>query len=310
LKKITCLAGGVGAARFLQGVTKVILPKDLTVIVNTGDDMNLYGLHISPDIDIITYTLAGIVDEEKGWGISNDSFNFLEQLRRYGHNTWFNLGDHDLATHINRTMLLNRGHSLSEVTDIHRKALGIETKIIPMSNDRFETHIKTERGVIHFEEYLVKYGASMPVLGVEFLGGDTARPSEGVIDSITDSDIILVAPSNPIVSIGTILSLEGVKEALAATDARIGGVSPIVGGIPVKGPADKLMEGLGYEVRASSVALIYKEFLDHFVIDEEDEAEVEAIKDFGIDVSITNTIMKTIEDKVSLAKTILEELAR
>ncbi|MBD3207015.1 2-phospho-L-lactate transferase [Candidatus Bathyarchaeota archaeon] len=307
---MTCLAGGVGAARFLQGVTKVIPPEDLTVIVNTGDDMNLYGLHISPDIDIITYTLAGIVDEEKGWGIRNDSFNFLEQLRRYGHNTWFNLGDHDLATHINRTILLNSGHSLSEVTDIQRRVLGVKTEILPMSDDRFETHIRTEKGLIHFEEYLVKYGASKPVLGVEFIGGETAKPLKSVIDSITESELVLVAPSNPIVSIGTILSLEGVKEALATTDARIGGVSPIIGGIPVKGPADKLMEGLGYEVRASSVALIYKEFLDHFVIDEEDEEEAEVIKDLGIDVSITNTIMKTIEDKVSLAEKTLEALAR
>jgi LPPG:FO 2-phospho-L-lactate transferase len=308
VKKITCLAGGVGAARFLQGVIKVVPPENVTVIVNTGDDMVLYGLNISPDIDIVTYTLAGIVDEEKGWGIKNDTFSFLEQMRRYGYDTWFNLGDRDLATHVNRTMLLEEGHSLSEVTRIHCEALGIKTSILPMTDDKFETYIETCEGLFHFEEYLVKRKSMDPVLGVQFNGASSAMPAPGVIESIEDTDIILIAPSNPIVSIGTILSIEGVKEALIKTDARIGGVSPIIGGAPVKGPADKLMMGLGYEVRASSVAGLYRDFLDYFVIDSIDKGEAGKIRKMGVNVSVTNTVMKTLQAKISLAETTLKAL--
>lgn len=305
MTKVTCLAGGVGAARILQGVVRVVSPEDVTVIVNTGDDMVLYGLNISPDIDIVTYTLAGIVDQEKGWGIENDSFGFLEQMRRYGHDTWFGLGDRDLATHINRTKLLKQGHSLSEVTRIHCNVFGVKTRIIPMTDQKFETHIETSKGLMHFEEYLVKHRADDMVQGVKFLGKESAKPAPGVIESILEADVVLIAPSNPIVSIGTILSLDGIREALVNTDAPVKGVSPIIGGKPVKGPADKLMSGLGYEVSALSVALIYRDFLDHFVIDTVDRGMVEKIIEMGISVSVTNTIMRTMEDKIALAETAL-----
>jgi LPPG:FO 2-phospho-L-lactate transferase len=308
--KVTCLAGGVGAARFLQGLVRVVPPENVKVIVNTGDDIVLYGLEISPDIDIVTYTLAGIVDTEKGWGIQGDSFGFLEQMRKYGHETWFNLGDQDLATHINRTILLREGYSLLDVTRIHCQALGLKTCILPMTNDRVQTYIETNKGLIHFEEYLIKYRSSDTVLGVKFLGADTAEPAPGVIESIEEADVIIIAPSNPIVSIGTILSLKDVKATLMKTNAAIGGISPIIGGSPVKGPADKLMRGLGYEVCASSVALIYRDFLDHFVIDDVDKPIADKILKMGIDVTFTNTIMKTIDDKVNLAKTTLKSLTR
>ena len=259
---ITALAGGVGAARFLQGLVKAVAEDKVTVIVNTGDDIKLHGLHISPDIDIVTYTLAGIVDKEKGWGIRSDTFRCLEMLRKYGHEGWFNLGDMDLATHINRTYLLGRGLKLSEITEMHRSALGLKVRILPMSDDRFETHIVTDKGKMHFQEYLVKRGAADAVLGVSFEGVEDARPAPGVIDSIMNSSAVVVCPSNPIVSIGTILAVRVVRDALRETEAKIAAISPIVGGAPIKGPADKLMQGLGLEVSASSVAELYRDFLD------------------------------------------------
>jgi len=308
VEEVTCLAGGVGAARFLQGLLRVVPEERLTVIVNTGDDIELYGLHISPDIDIVTYTLTGVVDEEKGWGVGGDTFRCLEMLRRYGHEAWFNLGDMDLATHIDRTHLLERGLTLSEVTGRHSSALGLKVRILPMSDDRFETHIETEEGRMHFQEYLVKRGARDAVTGVSFKGAEEARPAPGVIDSIIDSRAVIVCPSNPIVSIGTILAVRGVRKALRKTDAMIAAVSPIVGGAPIKGPADKLMLGLGIEVSAYGVAELYRDFLDIMVIDTVDEAERPRIEALGLDVIATNTVMRSLEDKVSLAETVLEAL--
>jgi len=303
---ITALAGGVGAARFLQGLIQVAPKKELTVIVNTGDDIELYGLHISPDLDIVIYTLAGTVDEEKGWGIHGDTFHCLETLRKYGHETWFNLGDRDLATHIYRTYLLKNGLSLSEVTVRLCQVLGLSVKILPMTNDRFATKIATDSGVMHFQEYLVKRGAQDRVVNVVFEGAEEAQPTPGVVDSILESNVVVVCPSNPIVSIGTILSVKNVRTALRETKARVVAISPIVGGRPIKGPADKLMQGLGLEVSAYSVAKLYQDFLDTFIIDQVDKAEKEHIESLGVQVIVTNTIMKTLEDKVQLAKVVLE----
>ncbi|MDH5390863.1 MAG: 2-phospho-L-lactate transferase, partial [Candidatus Bathyarchaeota archaeon] len=197
---ITVLAGGVGAARFLQGLVNVVPEKDITVIVNTGDDIELYGLHISPDLDIIMYTLAGIVDEEKGWGIRGDTFRCLDMLRRYGHEPWFSLGDKDFATHVYRTHLLKGGLSLSEVTKRLCQKLGLELKILPMTDNRFETKVVTAAGTMHFQEYFVKRRAQDEVIDVTFEGVEKARPAPGVVDSILSSDAIIVCPSNPIVS--------------------------------------------------------------------------------------------------------------
>jgi LPPG:FO 2-phospho-L-lactate transferase len=303
---ITALAGGVGAARFLTGLTKLVKEEDLTVIVNTGDDMEMFGLHISPDIDIVTYTLSDMVDDEKGWGIKNDTFQCLEALKKIGLETWFSIGDRDFATHIFRTELLRKGLKLSEVTKEIAERLGLRLKILPMTDDKFETWIKTETGLIHFEDYFVKRQAKDKVLGVEFVGSSSAKPASGVIDSILNADLVVVCPSNPIVSIGTILSVDGVRDALKKTSAKIVGVSPIVAGAPIKGPADQMLRCFGFEVSAFSVAKLYQDFLDAFVIDTKDADEKERIERLGIKVTLTNTVMSSLEDKVRLAKAVLE----
>jgi LPPG:FO 2-phospho-L-lactate transferase len=303
---ITALAGGIGAAKLLTGLIKQVKEENLAVIVNTGDDIELFGLHISPDIDIVAYTLAGIVDEEKGWGIRNDTFSCLEALKGLKQEVWFNLGDRDLATHLFRTLLLRKGLKLSEVTAIIIKALGLKAAILPMTDDFFETRVVTKEGSLHFEEYFVKKGARDEVLGVEFLGVDSAKPGEGVIDAIMNSERVIVCPSNPIVSIGTILSVKGIREALRYTEAKKVAVSPIVAGAPVKGPANKLMKGLGLEVSAYSVAKLYADFVDTFIIDRADSGEKSKIEKLGIEVKVTNTIMRTLEDKAQLARTVLD----
>jgi LPPG:FO 2-phospho-L-lactate transferase len=302
---ITALAGGVGAARFLQGLVRVVPEEEITVIVNTGDDIELFGLHISPDIDIVMYTLTGIVDEEKGWGIRGDTFHCLDMLRRYGHETWFNLGDRDFATHICRTHLLRRGFPLSEATKTLCQNFGVKVKILPMTDDKFETKIVTPKGIMHFQEYLVKRKAQDEVINVVFEGAEEAKPAPGVVDSILKAEAVIICPSNPVVSIGTILSLKGIKKAVEETEAKVAAVSPIVGGSPIKGPADKLMRGLGLDVSAYAVADLYRGFLDAFVIDQMDRTEKEQIEKLGLRVVVTNSIMKSLEDKVRLARVTL-----
>jgi LPPG:FO 2-phospho-L-lactate transferase len=304
--KITALAGGVGASKFLTGLMQIVDQKDLSVIVNTGDDFRLYGLHISPDLDTITYTLAGIIDDERGWGIKNDTFHFLDSLRNFECRTWFNLGDKDLATHIYRTMRLNNGLNLTEVTNEICDSLEVSGKVLPMTDDEFPTMIKTGFGSIHFVEYLVKNGAEDDVLGVEFPGAEDAKPANGVVEAINDADLLIVCPSNPIVSIGTILKVPEVRDAIKKSKARKLAVSPIVGGAPIKGPADKLLRALNLEVSACSVAKLYKDFLDIFVLDTADANHKEKIEKLGMQVKVTNTVMKNVEDKVALARSVLE----
>jgi LPPG:FO 2-phospho-L-lactate transferase len=303
---ITALAGGVGAAKLLRGLSKIV-NEELNIIVNTGDDIILHGLHISPDLDIITYTLAGIVDTEKGWGIKGDTFNCLDMLKRLGCEGWFNLGDRDLAVHIYRTRLLNEGLKLSEVTSKLARVLGIPAHInvIPMTDDKFQTKIRTDVGIMHFQEYLVKRGCKDKVLDVIFEGAEEAKPAPKVLESILDARAVVICPSNPIVSIGTILSVKGVREALRKTKATIIGVSPIIGGAPVKGPADKLMSALGIEVSAYGVAQLYKDFIDIFLIDTVDSALKGRMESLGIKVIVRNILMKSHEDEINLAKYIL-----
>jgi len=303
---ITALAGGVGAARFLTGLSQIVKQQDIAVIGNTGDDINLFGLHISPDLDIVAYTLAGIVDDDRGWGVKGDTYECLKMLKKLGLDTWFTLGDKDFATHIFRTDLLKKGFALSQVTDRICQSLGLQISLMPMTDDKFETRIKVEGGSVHFEEYFVKRAAREAVLGVEFAGATEAKPSPKVIDSIMKAERVIVCPSNPIVSIGTILSVKGVREALQKTNAKIVGISPIVAGAPIKGPADKLLRGLGLEVSAFSVAKLYADFLDFFIIDKLDANERGAIECLGVKVKVTNTVMKTLDDKVSLASVALE----
>lgn len=303
---IVVLAGGVGAARFLQGLVQVVPQSHITVIGNTGDDREFYGLHISPDLDIVTYTLAGVVDENHGWGIRNDTFNTMSQLTRYGNEDWFMLGDRDLATHIHRTNLLRQGKTLSEITGDLCKRFGLDIQLLPMSDQPVATHIQTPAGLLHFQEYMVQRHSTDEVQEVFFVGADQALPAPGVLDALKDAEAILLAPSNPIVSIGSILSVPGIHDVLHEASAMVVAVSPIIAGAPVKGPADKLMSGLGMEVSAVGVARCYRDFLDVMVIDEQDAHLAAEIEDLGIPTVITNTIMRDDTAKAALARTVLQ----
>ena len=303
---IVVLAGGVGAARFLQGLVQVVPQQRLTAIVNTGDDRDFYGLHVSPDLDIVMYTLAGVVDEAHGWGIRNDTYAAMQQLTRYGNEDWFLLGDRDLATHIHRTNLLRQGKTLSEVTEDLRGRFGLELRILPMSDQPVATHIQTPAGLLHFQEYMVKRRCADEVQDVVFSGASEARPAPGVLDAMKGAEAILIAPSNPIVSIGSILAVPGIHDMLHEASGMVVAVSPIVGGAPIKGPADKLMRGLGMDVSAVGVARCYRDFLDVMVIDEQDAHLVSAIEDLGIPTVVTNTIMRDDAAKAALARGVLE----
>ncbi|MFO7168170.1 MAG: 2-phospho-L-lactate transferase [Chloroflexota bacterium] len=298
---IVVLAGGVGAARFLEGLVQVVAPEEITAIVNTGDDFSLYGLHIAPDLDIVTCTLAGVIDQAQGWGIAGDTEECLTWLGKLGGPTWFKLGDRDLALHIRRTELLRAGATLAEVADSFRRALGVRVNILPMSNDPVATYIETPAGAIHFENYLVERRAQDEVLGVEFRGADTARPAPGVLEAIRSAQAVLIAPSNPIVSVGTILAVPGIREAIEHTSAPVVAVSPIVAGAPIKGPAAPLMRALGYEVSALGVARCYRGLVDTLVIDRVDAALADRIRAFGMQVVVTDTIMRGPEEKRELA---------
>lgn len=301
---ITTLAGGVGAAKFLEGLNK-ITDEEVRVIVNTCDDIELYGQHISPDIDTVIYTLAGIVDHKKGWGIEGDTFHCLDMISTYCDKPWFMLGDKDLAIQIFRTSLLKKGMKLSEITDIQRRSLGVNFKIIPMTDDRVQTMIRTEKGNMHFQEYFVKGKAQDEVLEIYLEGIENARPASGVIESIFDARAIIVCPSNPIISIGTILSVKGIRDCLIKARGRIVGISPIIAGTPVKGPADKLMKSSNVEVSALGVAKLYSDFLDAFVIDQADISLKQKIESMGIRVVVANTLMKSLEDKIKLVRVTL-----
>lgn len=307
---VAMLAGGVGAAKFLQGLINLVSPEDLSCVVNTGDDIVLHGLHISPDLDIITYTLANIVDKQKGWGVHQDTFNCFEALRGLGSDEWFRLGDKDLATHLYRSELLTSGLSLSEATAVLCQRLGVRSRVFPMTNDKFQTWIRTDEGWMHFEEYYVRRGCRGEVRGVELRGAVTAKPSPGTLEALANADLVIVAPSNPIVSIGTILAVNGVRETLQQRVKPVVAISPIVAGAPLKGPADRLMVYHGLEVSPKGVAELYKDFLDRLILDHADEELIDDITSMGIEVVATNTVMRTPEDKVRLAETALTALNR
>jgi len=301
-RSITCLAGGVGAARFLDGLSRVYPPDRITVIVNTGDDLEYLGAYISPDIDIVTYTLAGIVDEEKGWGIKGDTYRCMEQLERYSAETWFRVGDRDFATHLLRTAFLQQGFNLSEVTEKIRSALGVKVRILPMSNDRVATKIKTSAGLLEFQEYFVKRKFSDKVEDVTYEGANHAVPPDAVLSSLKTSEAIILCPSNPILSIGPILAIPGIREALGRARGKIVGISPIVGGKALKGPLDRVMADLGLEVSPYGVAKLYQGVLDGFVIDEADKHLGPRIERLGMKVVAARTVMNEPEVKARLAE--------
>jgi LPPG:FO 2-phospho-L-lactate transferase len=302
---IVVLAGGVGAARFLEGLVQVAPPEEIVAIINTGDDMVFHGLHVSPDIDIVTYTLAGIVDESQGWGVRDDTTHALSMLAQLGAETWFKLGDRDLAVHIRRTELLRAGWTLSEVTDAFRRALKVGVRLLPMSDDQVATEICTPVGWLHFQRYLVQRRARDEVLGVRFIGIDRACPAPGVIEALQQADAVIIAPSNPVVSVGTILAVPGVRDAVTSTPAPVVAVSPIVAGAPIKGPAAPLMRAVGLDVSARGVAVCYRGVIDTLIIDQADAGLADEIRAFGMEVAVTDTIMHGRAAKRRLAETAL-----
>jgi LPPG:FO 2-phospho-L-lactate transferase len=307
---IAVLAGGVGAARFLQGLLAVRRPSDLTVISNVGDDCEWFGLHVSPDIDIVLYHLAGLADEERGFGIKGDTYNVLERIGVYGYDTWFTLGDRDLATCITRTDLLRRGRTLAEATTEIASALLVPARITPVTNDRLRTKIRTDEGTLDFQEYFVKQRTEGHARGIDFDGADSASPAPGVIEAIMDAEGVLLTPSNPLVSIAPILSVPGVRDALQKTGAKVAAVSPIVGGKALKGPADRMLRDQGIRADAVGIAGLYNDFLDVLVIDEQDQELKPEIEASGLDVVVTDTIMASMEKKAALAKTVLAAVSK
>ncbi|MFX1447387.1 MAG: 2-phospho-L-lactate transferase [Promethearchaeota archaeon] len=296
------LAGGVGAAKFIEGLANVIDPALLKIVINTADDIELYGLRICPDIDIITYTLANIVDKQKGWGIQDETFNCLNALKSYYDFEWFNLGDKDLATHIYRTDLFKKGYNKTEITSLICEKLGIRSQLIPMSNEEVQTYIITDLKTMHFEEYYIKYQCEPKVLDIKFQGINKAKPAKPVFEYINKAEKVFICPSNPIVSIGTILGLSGIKDALKKVKQKVIAISPIIEGQTIKGPADKLMKCLGLEVSCVGVAKYYKEIIGHFVIDKKDCKLKPEIEELGIQTYCYDTIMDSNSKKIALAK--------
>ncbi|MFX1348327.1 MAG: 2-phospho-L-lactate transferase [Promethearchaeota archaeon] len=299
------LAGGVGAAKLIKGLAEVVKPELLKIIINTGDDIELFGLKICPDLDIITYTLANLVDKEKGWGFANETFNCLNILKKYYETGWFNIGDKDLATHIYRTELFKEGFNKAEITNLICKHLGVTTHLLPMCNESVETCITTPLGTMHFEEFFIKYQCKPEILRVEFKGIEDALPVEGTLGYIQKAKRIIICPSNPIVSIGTILQVKRIQKALSQVKDKVLAISPIIEGAPIKGPADKLMKCFGLEVSCVGVARFYKDILGHYIIDNRDISLKPKIEALGIKTYSFDTIMTNLRKKIELAQFVL-----
>lgn len=302
---IVVLSGGTGGAKLIEGLAAEIDPAELTIISNTGDDCVFHGLNISPDIDTIIYTLAGLVDSAKGWGIQGDTFSVLNQLRCLGNDAWFQLGDKDLATHITRTRLLREGAKLSEVTDRIRRSLGVKATILPMSDDRVETRVGTQRGEISFQEFFVKEGSALEVSGVRFDGAESSEPAPGVIEAIEHANAIIVCPSNPITSIGPILAVPRVRTMLKEVKAPVVGVSPIIGQVAISGPAHQLMVACGREASVVGVAACYGDFLDTLLIAHEDRGWMRQIERLHVEVVLGDIRMPSLVEKKRLAREVL-----
>jgi LPPG:FO 2-phospho-L-lactate transferase len=307
---IVALTGGSGGAKLVEGLAAEIAPAELTIICNTGDDGIFHGLYISPDIDTIIYTLAGLIDPDKGWGIKGDTFVALAQLRRVGDDAWFNIGDKDLATHITRTRLLGEGRTLSEITDHLRRALDVRATILAMSNERVETRIMTHMGELSFQEYFVKHRWSVDATAVRFAGAERSRPAPGVLNAIHDAKAIIVCPSNPITSLGPILAVPGIRTALKETKAAVIGVSPIIGDSAITGPAHKLMIASVFEASAFGVARCYGDFLDTLFIADEDRGSRESIERLNIAVVPTEIRIANLAAKRRLARELLDSLGK
>jgi len=306
--KITALAGGTGAAKLLRGLGRVLDPRDLTVVVNTGDDTLIWGLHVSPDLDTVCYTLGGVIDERKGWGLTDETFHALDQIARYCEPVWFNLGDRDLATHLHRSRLLREGRSLTQITRAIAQALGVTATVLPMSDQPVRTRILGPDGWLAFQEYFVREKAQVEVRAVNYAGAPAARPAPGVLDAIRTADAVLLCPSNPITSIGPILAVPGLVEALQSTEAIVAAVSPIVGGDAVSGPAGRLMAAAGLPVSATGVARAYGGWLDLLVFDEQDRTLAPEIRTAGAAPVVAPTMMSSRDAEVTLARHVVAAL--
>jgi LPPG:FO 2-phospho-L-lactate transferase len=304
---VVALAGGVGAARFLRGLIRAVPRDRVAAVVNTGDDCRFYNVHVSPDLDIVTYTLAGVVDPRLGYGLAGDTFALVDGLARLGHETWFRLGDRDYANCLHRTLRLASGAGLAQVADELRRAHGLETPIVPMSEDPCPTLVELEDGrTIHFEEYLVRHGAPEGVRGVDLSAAARARPGPGVLEALRSARCVLVCPSNPVVSIGPILAVPAILQAVAEVSAPVVAISPIIGGAAVKGPAAQLMRGTGHEVSARGVARLYREIADGVVIDHKDADQVADVEALGLGCRAVDTLMVDLEVSTELARAALE----
>jgi len=303
---VVALAGGVGGAKLSYGLYHELPHGGLSVVINTADDVEMLGLHISPDLDTALYTLAGLVNPAMGWGLAGDTFTALEMLGRYGHPTWFGLGDRDLATHLTRTDLLRQGHTLTEATAHLATALGVHARLLPMCDQPVEMRVRTADAVLPFQEYFVRRRAVDPVIGVELVGIEVARVPEGVRAALRAAPAVVLCPSNPIVSIGPILAVPGMRELLAGLSAPRIAISPIVGGDAVSGPAGRMLRGLGHECSARGVARLYAGLITHFVIDQADAALAPQIEEeLGLTVLVAPTLVNTPAEKRALARYVL-----
>lgn len=305
------LAGGVGAARLLTGLVEVVDPASITVVANVGDDLVIHGLHVSPDIDTVTYTVAGAIDPERGWGLAGETWNAMEGLGRYGGIDWFNLGDRDLATHLYRTQRLRDGASLSEVTAEIVGSWGLAMRVLPVTEDPLRTMVTVvDEGEIGFQEYFVRRRHDVAVTSVRFDGADAALPAPGVLDAIASAEVVVIAPSNPVVSIGPLLAVPGVRDAVVARRDDVVAVSPIVGGAALKGPADRMMVELGHDASVVGVARMYAELAGTLVVDEVDAESATEVESAGVRCLVRPTIMSRPGVAASLARTVLSREGR
>jgi LPPG:FO 2-phospho-L-lactate transferase len=299
---ICVLTGGTGGAKFVDGLRQVMPAEEITLIVNTGDDLLWWGLYVSPDIDSITYVLSGMLSRERGWGVKGDTFLCLQAMGQLGEPTWFHTGDRDLAMHLLRSRHMAEGKTLSQATAIVSDKLGVKARILPMSDSRVETRIDTPVGELSFEEYFVQRWYQDPVNSVRFAGASDAEPAPGVIEAIEAADAILIAPSNPVTSIGPILAVPGIREALCRAKGKVGAISPIISGAPVNGPAGILMVAQGLPSSIAGVAQAYEDFLDVLICDTRDARPAEVLRKTGVRVQCAQTIMRSPEDKAELAR--------
>ncbi len=302
---IVILTGGTGGAKFVDGMRQVVAPEEMTVIVNTGDDLEWWGLYVSPDVDSIVYMLSGLLSDERGWGVKGDTFLCQQVMKQLGRPAWFNVGDRDLAMHLVRTQLLSEGKTLTEATADVTARLGIASRVLPMTNARVETRVETPVGELSFQEYFVQRWYQDPVNAVHFAGIEQASPAPGVIDSIMSASTVLIAPSNPVTSIGPILAVPGVGAALRHTPAPVIAISPIIAGAAVSGPAGILMAAQGLPVSIAGVAKAYEDFLDGLIVDKQDESAAAELRSARLHVQCSRAIMKTQSDKAKLARAAL-----